>query len=178
MKKLFYLVTILLGLNASAQVGIGVPTTNINPSAELEVASTTKGFLAPRMTETQKNAISDPAMGLLVYQTDGNIGFYYFDGSVWKNGLGSEGVAGTNGSSAYQVAVANGFVGSEVQWLASLVGTNGTNGTNGSSAYQVAVANGYVGTETQWLASLVGINGTNGTDKTEDSYFKIIAILI
>ena len=55
MKKLFYLVTILLGLNASAQVGIGVPTTNINPSAELEVASTTKGFLAPRMTETQKN---------------------------------------------------------------------------------------------------------------------------
>jgi hypothetical protein len=90
---------------------------------------------------------------------------------------GTNGTNGTNGSSAYQIAVAGGYVGTEAQWLASLVGpqgpagatgpagadgTNGTNGTNGSSAYQIAVAGGYVGTEAQWLASLVGPQGPAG----------------
>lgn len=73
----------LLGLSTSAQVGIGVPTANINASAQLEVASTSKGFLPPRMTEVQKNAITSPAAGLIIYQTDGTSGLYYFDGSVW-----------------------------------------------------------------------------------------------
>ena len=82
--------------------------------------------------------------------------------------IGTNGTNGTNGSSAYQLVVAGGYVGTEAQWLASLVGaqgpagTNGTNGTNGSSAYQLAVAGGYVGTETQWLASLVGPQGPQG----------------
>lgn len=72
---------------------------------------------------------------------------------------------GADGLSAYEVALANGFVGTEVAWLASLVGadgangTNGTNGTNGDSAYQVAVANGFVGTESAWLISLIGADG-------------------
>jgi hypothetical protein len=66
-----------------AQVGIGVSTANINPSAQLDVTSTTKGLLAPRMTENQKNAINSPADGLLVYQTNGTKGFYSFDGSNW-----------------------------------------------------------------------------------------------
>ncbi len=75
---------------------------------------------------------------------------------------------GVEGDSAYDVAVANGFVGTEEEWLDSLVGaqgpagTNGTNGTNGSSAYQVAVANGFVGNEAAWLASLVGADGADG----------------
>jgi len=87
----------LATFTASAQVGIGVPTANIDASAQLEVASTNKGFLAPRMTETQKNAITSPAAGLLVYQTDAITGFYYFDGSVWKNGLGPQGPQGEIG---------------------------------------------------------------------------------
>ena len=40
-------------------------------SAMLDVSSITKGLLIPRMTAQQKNAISNPATGLLVYQTDG-----------------------------------------------------------------------------------------------------------
>lgn len=63
------------------------------------------------------------------------------------------GPQGDSGISAYQVAVNNGFVGSESAWLASLVGPQGI------SAYQVAVANGFVGTQSAWLASLVGAQG-------------------
>jgi hypothetical protein len=76
--------------------------------------------------------------------------------------LAAKGVSGTNGQSAYQVAVANGFSGTQAQWLASLIGPAGTNGTNGLSAYQVAVANGFSGTQAQWLASLIGPTGADG----------------
>jgi len=84
-------------------------------------------------------------------------------------------IEGVPGDSAYEVAVDNGFVGTEVEWLASLEGTDGTNGTNGTngaagaagiSAYQVAVNNGFVGNEAAWLASLEGADGTNGTNGT------------
>ena len=37
----------------------------------------------PRMTETQRDAISSPATGLMIYQTDGTVGFYYYNGSSW-----------------------------------------------------------------------------------------------
>jgi hypothetical protein len=47
----------------------------------LDVSSTAKGFLAPRMTESEREAISSPAEGLMVYQTDGEEGFYYNQGS-------------------------------------------------------------------------------------------------
>jgi hypothetical protein len=67
---------------ATGSVGIG--TTAPATSALLEVRSTTKGVLLPRMTATQRAAIASPAIGLLVYQTDGTRGFYAFDGSVWK----------------------------------------------------------------------------------------------
>ncbi|GAB3826458.1 hypothetical protein [Hymenobacter jeollabukensis] len=57
----------------SVGIGTGAPAT----TAMLEVASTTKGMLVPRMTSAQRTAISSPAQGLLVYQTDGTAGFYY-----------------------------------------------------------------------------------------------------
>jgi len=48
---------------------LGIGATSVNASAILQVDSTTKGFLPPRMTTTQKNAISSPAAGLVVYDT-------------------------------------------------------------------------------------------------------------
>lgn len=50
----------------------------------LDVKSVSKGFLAPRMTQAQRAAISSPATGLLVYQTNGTAGYYYYDGSAWQ----------------------------------------------------------------------------------------------
>ncbi len=90
---------------------------------------------------------------------------------TWHNiGLfaGKDGIDGTNGIdglSAYELAVNQGFVGTETQWLASLKGADGTNGTNGVdglSAYQIAVNQGFVGTETQWITSLKGADGIDG----------------
>lgn len=70
---------------AKAQVGIGI--TNPNASAQLEVNSITKGLLVPRMTYSQRVAISAPATGLLVYQTDAFFsylpGFWYYNGTDW-----------------------------------------------------------------------------------------------
>ncbi len=63
-----------------AQVGIG----NIDPdvSSMLDITSTNKGILAPRMTTAQKLAITTPANSLLVYDTDLK-SFYYYDATTW-----------------------------------------------------------------------------------------------
>jgi hypothetical protein len=82
MKKIFFLINVLLiAYFAEAQIGIG--TTTPNASAKLDVSSTNKGFLPPRMTYAQRTAISSPAEGLMVYQTDGTSGLYYYGSSGW-----------------------------------------------------------------------------------------------
>jgi hypothetical protein len=72
--------------------------------------------------------------------------------------------AGQDGLSAYEVAVAEGFVGDEAAWLESLKGDPGDPGGPGQSAYEVAVGNGFVGDEAAWLASLTGADGNDGDD--------------
>jgi hypothetical protein len=82
MKQLFtFLAAVLLTATTYAQVGVG--TTTPDASSALDITSTTKGLLIPRMTETQRDAISSPATGLMIYQTDGTVGFYYYNGSSW-----------------------------------------------------------------------------------------------
>jgi len=71
---------LLTGLIASAQVGIG--TTTPDASSVLDIQSTTKGFLAPRMTTLQRAAISSPEVGLMVFDTDINK-FCFYEGSSW-----------------------------------------------------------------------------------------------
>jgi len=84
MKRLILLFC-LVTTGVYAQTGIG--TTTPDASAKLDISSTTKGLLAPRMTAAQKTAISLPATGLLVYQTDAPTGFYVNTGTsaspVW-----------------------------------------------------------------------------------------------
>lgn len=63
--------------------------------------------------------------------------------------------------------MAEGFAGTEADWLESLIGpagADGAPGADGASAYQVAVDEGFVGTEVEWLASLVGPEGPPGDD--------------
>ena len=62
---------------------VGNLSTTLDASAALEVDSTTKGFLPPRVTTAQRNAIISPSEGLVVYNTDtDNLNFY--SGSTWK----------------------------------------------------------------------------------------------
>lgn len=63
----------LFPLTSKAQVGIG--TNNPHGSAQLDISSTEKGILIPRMNESQRNAIGSPETGLLIFQTDNTPGF-------------------------------------------------------------------------------------------------------
>ena len=85
-KKIFLLIVVgLCVATATAQTGIGTTTPDV--SAKLDISSTTKGLLVPRMTATERGAIATPAKGLLMYQTDGEAGFYVNTGTsssiVW-----------------------------------------------------------------------------------------------
>lgn len=71
-----------------AQVGIG--TTMPDGSAALDVTATDKGFLMPRMTTAQKDAIASPATGLQVYDMDTK-SVWTYNGSVWEEGSGGAG---------------------------------------------------------------------------------------
>ena len=94
------------------------------------------------------------------------------DGKDGTNGLdGTNGIDGIDGKSAYEIAVENGFIGNETEWLESLKGADGTDGINGTdgsdgedgkSAYQVWLDNGNTGTELEFLASLKGEKGDTG----------------
>ena len=77
MKKWFTFFSLMIAFwHSNAQTGIG--TTTPNASAKLEIASTDKGLLIPRMTKAQRESITlaAAANGLLVYQTDDVVGFY------------------------------------------------------------------------------------------------------
>lgn len=84
MKKKSVLFTFLLfaGLSLFAQVGINTDSSQPDGSSLLDVKSTTKGFLPPRMTSTEMYAIPSPAEGLMVYNTILK-SMCYYDGSDW-----------------------------------------------------------------------------------------------
>jgi hypothetical protein len=92
MKKslFFFAITLVLAISGNAQNtfpatgSVGIGTTSPNAKSLLEVRSTTKGVLFPRMTTAQRNLIGAPPVGLLIFQTDGASGFYYYTGSAWK----------------------------------------------------------------------------------------------
>jgi hypothetical protein len=65
----------------SGSAGIGTITPDA--SSAFEVKSTTQGILIPRMTKAKRDAIVSPAEGLLIYQTNSTIGFYYYNGNNW-----------------------------------------------------------------------------------------------
>lgn len=79
---------------ANGNVGIG--TSSPHSSAALEVKSTSKGVLIPRMTKSQRDGINSPATGLLIYQTNNDAGFYYYTGTTWSSLSGSSGPVNAN----------------------------------------------------------------------------------
>jgi hypothetical protein len=80
---LFAVCLAVLTTPAKAQ-SVGVGTTSPHASAQLDVSSTNKGMLVPRLTTAQRTAIAAPATGLLVYDTNQNQ-FVFYNGSDWTN---------------------------------------------------------------------------------------------
>jgi hypothetical protein len=86
MKKLLLtLVFLNILIGASAQ-NIGIGTTSPNASALLDLSSTTRGLLLPRVSTTQMFAIDNPANGLMVFNTTYNQ-LYHYDGGTWRSVL-------------------------------------------------------------------------------------------
>ena len=90
MKKILLLVLFisLLGYT-NAQVAINNDGSAANSASMLDVSSTAKGVLIPRMTKAQRDAITSPVNGLLIYQTNYTSGFYFYNGTAWRV-IGSE----------------------------------------------------------------------------------------
>ena len=84
-------IVFLMQANVEAQVAINTDNSTADNSAMLEVKSSDKGILIPRLTTTQRNAISNPAKGLLVFDNDLN-SFWFYDGSTWV-GVGAAAAA-------------------------------------------------------------------------------------
>ncbi|MGB1051942.1 MAG: tail fiber domain-containing protein [Chitinophagales bacterium] len=125
---------------------VGVGTSSPDNSAKLDVSATDGGLLIPRMTEVQRDAISSPATGLMIFQTDGTVGFYFYDGTAWT-ALSGSGPAGPQGP-----AGADGADGA--QGPAGPAGADGADGATGPAGPQ-----GPAG-----VAGPVGPAGANGAD--------------
>ncbi|MBL0144780.1 MAG: tail fiber domain-containing protein [Chitinophagaceae bacterium] len=87
MKPLIFISMFLLSSFAATAQSLAINTDGsaANSSAMLDVKSTTKGLLIPRMSKVQRTAIASPSNGLLVYQNaPDSTGFYYYDGAIWQ----------------------------------------------------------------------------------------------
>jgi hypothetical protein len=81
----------------TVQVG-NTSASTMNPSAALQIDDTTRGFLGARMTTAQRSAITSPATGLQVYDTDTN-SLWLYNGTAWINAASSSDIWSKNGNS-------------------------------------------------------------------------------
>lgn len=120
-------------LQSGVAVGQNVAITDVDgysphASAMLDVNSATRGFLLPRLTATQMNAISAPSMGLLVFNTTANA-VYMFNGTTWVNLLsfGVSSLTAPDGSPSNALIVDNsGNIGINQTVPAALLHIKGT----------------------------------------------------
>ncbi len=104
------IISLLFLCSVGFSQNIGIGTNTPHPSAALEIADSSKGILIPRMTMAQRNAIQNPAEGLMVYQTNDSLGFWFYSGHKWlqinsKGIKGDQGVQGDSGISVRNTSV-------------------------------------------------------------------------
>ena len=125
--------------------GVGIGTTNPNASAKLDISSSTQGFLPPRMTTIQRDAITSPAIGLVIFNTATNC-LNFFIGSGWNEICGTATLplgtlAAINcGSATNSGTLTQGTVASSVSSSVSYTGGNG-----GSHSGQTITSTGVTG---------------------------------
>ncbi len=160
MKKIIGLLIAFITITVQAQVGIG--TTSPNATSILDLTSTSKGLLLPRMIASEKNAITLPATGLLIYQTDGTTGFYYYNGNAWVF-ITSSNITGLDDLTDAKVGGSN-FVGSLLvghQTTGSLAGAFYNTGI-GIGTLQ-AISTGINNTALGYQSLYTNTSGTNNT---------------
>jgi len=184
MKLTSILLLLIFSFNSFAQVKIGDNPNTINSNAVLELESTTKGLLIPRMTEAQRLAISFPAQGMLVYQTNNQSGFYYNSGSpitsLWQrltndfdqnwikdgvNMVPHPNITGNIGIGTNSPDKAGLVVNKKIGAVNAMFGDN-TTGVAIESSFPGIGLNSYYSGSRKYIsngyAGLIGLNPTNG----------------
>ena len=157
----FFSFFILLSNFSFAQIGIG--TNVVDGSAILEMESTDKGVLLPRMTEAEKLAIVSPATGLTIYQTDSVNGFYYFNGSGWNPLAGVQPAIEKTSNDGYRFVGSPRAVGNNAIDFSLVEGVpSGTYGARNNNA--VAIGNGVLASNTNTVA--IGYLNTSSGDRS------------
>ena len=96
--RVLALMALLAANNLTVQAqNVGIGTTAPDASAALDIVSSSKGALLPRLTSTQRGTIASPARGLLIFQTDAPAGFYYNVGTTTAPDWQQVATAATNG---------------------------------------------------------------------------------
>ena len=117
-------------VNAAFSGNVGIGTTNPVITAALDVSSTTKGFLPPRMTTAQRNAISSPAEGLTIYNYDTKC-LEFYNGTYWASACRqADGGTQANAAKTCKTILDAGFsTGNGIYWI-------DPNGGSTSDAFQ------------------------------------------
>ncbi|MFH1120705.1 MAG: hypothetical protein V1775_12860 [Bacteroidota bacterium] len=140
-----------------AQVAINTDGSTSDNSAMLDVKSTDKGLLLPRMTLAQRNAIPSPATGLIIFQTDGPAGLFYNSGTPvvpdWKSVGSNDGEWLNDGTNIYYIA---GNVGIGIPAPAGKLHVKGT-----TDVSQLIIDANSTQSNTQPLLKLRKSNGTD-----------------
>ena len=84
-RKLTILTVLFLAATTFVQAQVGIGTTTPAASSALDVTSTTRGVLIPRMSSAQRTAITSPAEGLMVYQLNAPVGLWMFISGAWRH---------------------------------------------------------------------------------------------
>ncbi len=159
-------VLLMMNLMAFAQVAVNTDASNPDASAMLDVKSTDKGLLIPRMLEVERDAMTSPATGLLIYQTDGTAGFYYYDGTKW----------GLIGSGAFSIDdLSDGKTAGHNVFLGDGAGENddGTTNLNVAVGYRSSYSNTTGGGNTaSGYISLYYNTGSNNTATGNQSLYR------
>ena len=181
MKQTILILTLLCAANSiQAQVGIG--TSSPASSSILDVTSTSKGFLPPRMTLAQRDAISSPVAGLMIWCTDCGLSgdLQTYNGSVWTNLSGGPSQAKLIGSAIQGEAAADRSGNSlSMSSDGSIVAIGGyLNDGNGSNSGHVRVYQNVSGTWTQIGSDIDGeaSSDESGTSVSISSDGTVVAI--
>ncbi len=164
MNKIITILVFIMTLTTSVQAQVGIGTSSPDASAALDVSATDKGFLMPRVTTIQRDAIPSPANGLMVFDTDTNSQWTYF-GGAW--GETKAGVGKFVDGAAADIAYYEGRVGIGIDDFSTIhrlyvENIKDTDGPNASAVIR-GVFNGTGTASTTYGVGAVARNNSTGT---------------